>query len=252
MNVSIRFGFLLGLAALSAMPRCWGAGVNVGVYQPAGFTVGVLPELFKPWAAAAGFNVIVLKPEDVRAGKFLNADVLVVADADSHTAAIRPDSDEKKAMQGFVAAGGGYIGICGGCSLALDSDTGLALLPLKPVSAYSLKKGPQQVKLQMTRLTQTVLGDDRKFVDATFDGGPVMELSKHKKLPRRFDQVGLFWEAAGASTSSRKNPLAFTPAVVTCDFGKGRVVGFSIHPERTAGCESWLPNALRWAAGRNR
>ncbi len=252
MNATSTLGFVMSLAVLSALPRCWGAGVNVAVYQPAGFTTAVLPELFKPWAAAAGFNVIVLKPEDVRAGKFQNADVLLVADADSHTAAIRPDADEKKALQSFVAAGGGYIGICGGCALALDSDTGLALLPLRQVSAYSLKKGPQQVKLQMTRLTQTILGDDRKMVEATFEGGPVMEPHKHKKQPRRADIVGLFWEAAGASTSARKNPMAFTPAVITCDYGKGRVVGFSIHPERTAGCESWLPNAIRWAAVKNR
>lgn len=252
MNTSAALRRLVALALGLVLPACQGADINIGVYQPAGFTTGVLPELFKPWAATAGFHVLVLKPEDVRAGKFQNADVLVVADADSHTAAIRPDTEEKKAMQAFVAAGGGYLGICGGCTLALDTDAGLGLLPLKSVSAYSLKKGPQQVKLQMTRLTQTILGDDRKFVDAIHEGGPVMEQSKHKKLPRRFDMVGLFWEAAGASTSSRKNPMAFTPAVVTSDYGKGRVIGFSIHPERTAGCESWLPSALRWAAARNR
>lgn len=249
MNTLLKFMFMGWLAVLLATSRCLGAGVSVGIYQPGSINAAVLPELLKPWAAAAGLTVVVLKPEDIRMGRFKNVDVLAVADADSHTAALNPDSEERRAIQGFVFAGGGYIGICGGCTLALDSNAGLGLLPLKPASVYGLKRGGTPVKLQMTKLTQTILGDDRKFVEATFEEGPVLEIHKQRKQPRRFDHVGLFWEANGAG-SGKKNPLAFTPAVVSCDYGKGRVVGFCIHPERTTGCEGWLPNAIRWAAGK--
>ncbi len=241
-----------GLACCAALAVCGAAELNVGVYQPSGVAAAVLPELLKPWALAAGIRVTPLRPEDLRASKFQNIDVVVVADADSHTAAFNLDGAERKALTDFVHGGGGFVGICAGCVLALDSGTGLGLLPLKAANIYGLKKGALPVKLQMTRLTQTILGDDRRFVEATFDGGPVLEPNKKAaKQARRFDQVGLFWEANGAGTG-KKNPLAFTPAIVTSEFGSGRVIGFCIHPERTVGLEGWLPSALRWAACKTR
>lgn len=241
-----------GLVGTLVLAFTCAAELNVGVYQPAGAKAAVLPELLKPWALAAGIRVTPLTPDDLRAYKFKNADVVVFADAESHTATLNLDAAERKALTDFVHGGGGYVGICAGCVLALDSATGLGLLPLKPVSVYGLKKDAVPVKLQMTRLTQTILGDDRRLVDASFENGPVLEANKKSaKLSRRFDQVGLFWEAAGVS-SSKKNPLAFSPAIVTSEFGSGRVIGFCIHPERTTGLEGWLPSALRWAACKTR
>jgi hypothetical protein len=241
-----------GLACGAVLASCRGGELNIGVYQPHGVNGAVLPELLKPWAIAAGIRVTPLRPDDLRLGKFKNVDVFVVADADSHTAVLNPDAVERKAITDFVHAGGGYVGICSGCTLALDGTTGLGLVPLKPANIYGLKKEPVPVKLQMTRLTQTVLGDDRKMVDAIFEGGPVLEPSKKAaKQSRRFNHVGLYWEAPEASTS-RRNPLAFTPAIVTTEFGSGRVICFCMHPERTPGLEGWLPSALRWAAGKTR
>ena len=240
------------LACCTALAVCGAAELNVGVYQPGGVAAAVLPELLKPWALAAGIRVTPLHPEDLRAYKFKNVDVVVVADADSHSAVLNLDAAERKALTDFVHGGGGYVGICAGCVLALDGSAGLGLLPLQAASIYGLKKGALPVKLQMTRLTQTILGDDRRFVDATFDGGPVLEPNKKAaKQARRFNQVGLFWEASDVS-SGKKNPLAFTPAIVTSEFGSGRVIGFCIHPERTVGLEGWLPSALRWASCRTR
>lgn len=246
---NLRFAGLLGAVAI--VFTC-AAELNVGVYQPSGSKSVVLPELLKPWAVAAGIRVTPLTPDDLRGYKFKNADVVVFADADSHTAALSLDTTERKALTDFVHGGGGFVGICAGCILALDTPTGLGLLPLKSASVYGLKKEAVPVKLQMTRLTQTILGDDRRFVDAAFETGPVLEPNKKvAKQSRRYDQVGLFWEAPGA-TSAKRNPLAFTPAVVTSEFGSGRVIGFCIHPERTTGLEGWLPSALRWAACKTR
>jgi hypothetical protein len=40
-----------------------------------------------------------------------------------------------------------------------------------------------------------------------------------------------------------------TPAIVVADFGKGRVLSVSPHPEATPGLESIIVNGVRWAAG---
>ena len=251
MNTPLRNIGRAGLACCAMLAACGAAELNVGVYQPSGVTAAVLPELLKPWALAAGIRVAPLRPEDLRAYKFKNVDVVVFADADNHAAALNLDPAERKALSDFVHGGGGYVGICAGCLLALDGN-GLDLLPLRATSVYGLKKEALPVKLQMTRLAQTILGDDRKFVDAAFEGGPILEPSKKAaRQGRRFQQVGLYWEGAGAGTGKR-NPLAFTPAIVTSEFGAGRVIGFCFHPERTVGLEGWLPGALRWAACKTR
>jgi hypothetical protein len=36
--------------------------------------------------------------------------------------------------------------------------------------------------------------------------------------------------------------------MVAAQFGKGRVLCSSPHPEQTAGMESWIVNAVLWAA----
>ena len=247
MNTPLKNLFRAGLACCAALAAFGAAELNIGVYQPSGVNGAVLPELLKPWAVAAGIRVTPLRPDDLRLNRFKNVDVFVVADAESHATVLNPDALERKAITDFVHAGGGYVGICAGCTLALDGN-GLGLLPLKLASVYGLRRDAMPVKLQMTRLTQTILGDDRRFVDATFEAGPVLESNKKgSKLARRFNQVGMFWEAASAGTAP-KNPLAFTPAIASSEFGSGRIVVFCIHPERTPGLEGWLPSALRWAA----
>jgi len=248
MNAVSIFRRIVGLALLAAAPLCLGGtGVSVGVYQPEGLNATVLPELFKPWAASAGLRVTPLKSEDICSGHLKNVDVLAIADAGSHSAAMNLSAAAKKAIQSFVQAGGGYIGVCAGCTLALDNSAGLGLLPLKSANPAGLKRGSLPMRLQMTRQGQNVLNDDRKFLEATFDGGPVLEISKNPKSPHHFEPIGLFWEVNGAG-AAKKNPLVFTPAVVIADCGNGRVVGFCIHPERTPGLEGWLPSAIRWAA----
>ena len=223
--------------------------LNVGVYQPASVAAAVLPELLKPWALSAGIRVTPLRDADLRNGKLKQLDVLAVADAESHTAALAFDAAGKKAILDFIRAGGGYVGICAGCTAALNTSSGLGLLPIGLSSTSSLKHGSIPVKIQMTRSTMTVLHDDRKMVPATFDGGPVLDVKKQSKQAQ-LDVVGLFWESTSAN-NGKKNPLAFSPAILTSEVGKGRVVGFCIHPERAPGLEGWLPSALRWAAHKN-
>jgi hypothetical protein len=40
-----------------------------------------------------------------------------------------------------------------------------------------------------------------------------------------------------------------TPAIIASEFGKGRVIAISPHPEDTAGLESLVERAAAWVAG---
>jgi len=247
---ALQFLFWAGwLGSTVVSSRGMAGELNVGVYQPAGVTAAVLPELLKPWAMAAGIRVTPVRDADLHRGKLKGLDVLAVADAESHTATLTFDASGKKAILDFVHAGGGYVGICAGCTAALNTFSGLGLLPIAPTATANLKRGPLPVKLQMTRSCMTVLHDDRKMVPATFDGGPLLNVKKQTKQAQ-FDVVGLFWEAP-TDGSGKNNPLIFSTAILTSEAGRGRVVGFCIHPERTPGLEGWLPSALRWAARKN-
>jgi len=78
-------------------------------------------------------------------------------------------------------------------------------------------------------------------VDAAFEGGPILEPARRRPAGRRFQQSGCIGKVP--VPNGKRNPLAFTPAIVTSEFGAGRVIGFCIHPERTTGLEGWLPGA---------
>jgi len=97
------------------------AELNVGVYQPSGVTAAVLPELLKPWALAAGIRVAPLRPEDLRAYKFKNVDVVVFADADNHAAVLNLDPASARRSR-ISCMARRLCGICAGCLLALDGN----------------------------------------------------------------------------------------------------------------------------------
>jgi hypothetical protein len=71
--------------------------------------------------------------------------------------------------------------------------------------------------------------------------------------PRKKNNIEEYEPLATFETEMRKNDappgiMKGTTAIARGRFGKGRVVCFSPHPEKTPGREESLQSAVRWAA----
>jgi len=74
-----------------------------------------------------GVPLTVVTAAEVRAGALSDPGVLIVPGGWASDKTVALGEAGREAMRGFVKAGGGYLGLCGGAGLALDVDGGLAL-----------------------------------------------------------------------------------------------------------------------------
>ena len=167
----------------------------------------------------------------------------VVFSAGGATAQARAIGDDGRAkVRQFVQRGGGYLGICAGAYLACaEFDWGLKLIAAETLSDR-WERGVATVEMRLTPSGQQVLGAVEAPVRVAYENGPVIGpieyegMSAYRTLATFTTEVAENGSPAGIMTGS--------PALAEARFGKGRVMIFSPHPERTPGLERIVPLAL--------
>lgn len=184
------------------------------------------------------FQTALIGPNEIQSGGLAQFDVLLVGGGLSNRQSKGLGLEGRKAVVDFVRAGGGYVGICAGMFLASsDSDSRLHLLPID-VSGSS---GIGKVRLDFNAEAEIQISGDHP---AKFSGGPV--------AVRRLDPADesvriLAYFRSEPQDRKSKKPLTDTPAIVSGNYGAGRVFLFSPHCERYPGPRTAFYNALRWA-----
>ncbi len=146
----------------------------------------------------------------------------------------------------FVREGGGYVGICAGAYLACEGFSwGLKILDAKTVSP-KWRRGKATVKIELTEAGRALFGDLRGLLDIAYQNGPIIEPAGARDIP---DYEVLAWyRSEVAKNNTPKGVMVNSPAIVCARYGRGRVLCFSAHPEKTPGLESFVARAIRWAA----
>lgn len=203
-------------------------------------------------------SVELVSAEDIRQGVLdrQQFDVLIVGGGSSKTQAKTLGDTGKAAVTRFVDSGGGYVGICAGAFLAARNSFGLALLPVR--SQPSGGGGDAALKLTDEAKQASAIDIDTPAV--AFHGGPILKLepdaaAANTRVWAMFarDVVskanGNNDEDGAAAKPGKVLPLGGTPAVVSAERGKGRVVILSPHPERAPGPQQLFWTAIRYAGG---
>ena len=95
-------------------------------------------------------------------------------------------------------------------------------------------------------------GDERTELPAYQEepSGPLVDTGL-LDLPHVPDFTPLaYYRSERAENGSPPGLMMGTPAISAGDFGRGRVMSISPHPEQTAGLEPMVRRAIFWAAGR--
>ena len=167
----------------------------------------------------------------------------------------------KRAVRDFVRAGGGYVGICGGAFLATAKyDWSLALVNARTVTGTKSvpgmgrilmgERGRGKVKMELTKAGMQVFPEVARLVEVEYAGGPILspagrdDLSEYVSLAIFRTEV---WQY-----EPQQGTMIGTPAIVAGQFGNGRVIIFSPHPEMTNGLESLVVQAALAVARKDR
>ena len=160
--------------------------------------------------------------------------------------ALKPEGRE--AIKEFVRGGGGYVGICAGAYLAsADYTWSLHILNAKVIDRQHWARGTGEVKVRMSAEGQRLFGVKDEVVSVFYGQGPLLAAAEQADLPA-YETLGTY-ETEIAERGAPSGVMKGTTAFAAAEFGKGRVVCLSPHPERSAGLDGIIRRAVGWAAG---
>ena len=221
--------------------------IRIAVFSDAGVTKAGVKQVERCLPESEGFKVKSIDAEQIRDGDLKNFDVLIHGGGTASKQAETLGDKGRDAVKKFVSDGGGFIGICAGAYLAsAEYKWSLGVLDAQVIDGAHWARGEGDVKLRLTSAGQKALQPDKENVHDPFRKRTSPRTRK-KGRHRRLRTARTF------ASEMRKNdaPLGImkgTTAIARGKFGKGRIVCFSPHPEKTPGRETFLQSAVRWAA----
>jgi len=183
-------------------------------------------------------------PEDIAdgvlAGQF---DAVVFGGGSGSGQSAGLGSAGRKAVREFVTGGGGYLGICGGAYLATGKYTwGLKIIDARTVDTRHWKRGVGEVKMEFTDLGRRILGGPDRTVDVKYANGPLLGPYNRKDLDDY--KVLAYFRGEINKNKAPKGVMMNSPAMILGQFGSGKVILFSPHPEKTKALQGLVRRAV--------
>jgi len=199
--------------------------------------------------------------EDIRDGVLAQFDLAIFPGGSGSKQAAALDAKGRSVVKAFVKGGGGYIGICAGSYLAASNykwslgisnhKTYCETIDLPNIGRKSMwYRGPSAtVKMELTDAGRKILGEKIGPFDVRYQNGPIMSPMGVKGLGE-FRTLAHF-RSEVSRYDPQKGTMVNTPAIISGNFGKGRVFCISPHPESSRSLHKLMENAIRWTARQN-
>ena len=232
--------------------------MRIGVYShstnetKAAAIVRVFTRILTP---EKGFAVHRVKPEDIRAGVLTNLDVLIMPGGSGSKQATNLETSGREAIQQFVKNGGGYVGVCAGAYLASSHYSwSLSLINARVIDREHWARGKGNVVLTLSDLGQKALGHPEKEVEVYYGQGPLYGRGTNDTLPP-YEELAAYKTEVAKENVPPGVPMGVMPgttAIARTEYGKGRVICYSPHPEKPfQPVFHLIENGVRWAAGKD-
>jgi len=223
--------------------------IHIAVYDGKGVSASV-SEVLKDLATDHTIHVERVRTDQILNDELNSFKVVIFAGGSGGGQATSLGANGREKVKNFVAAGGGYVGICAGAYLASsDYDWSLHILDAKVLDRNHWARGFGDVELQVHAggLERLSLPNDRTTV--YYHQGPLLAPANKPDLEDYEEWASFATEVTKAGVPGGVMPGK--TAIAAGRFGEGRVLAISPHPERTAGLDNVIPAAVRWAAAKD-
>jgi glutamine amidotransferase-like uncharacterized protein len=222
--------------------------VRIAIYADAGITDEAMPELRKCLTPDDGFEINTVTAAQIRDGVLRDYDVLIQPGGSASEQGTTLGERGRESIRKYVADGGGLIGICAGAYLAsIEYPWSIGVLNAHVLDGAHWARGEGIVQLKISSIGKAAFGSDNPTCTIHYENGPLLGPGQRKGIPP-FEVLAAY-ESELTENGASKGVMKGTAAIARGKFGKGRVVCFSPHPEKTPGQEELLRAAIRWAAG---
>ena len=258
----MKFATLLLLAVLSLgaeeiAPNEEGKPIKVALFVGDGSSSGCVKKLSRILREDPKVRMRPMNASDVRTGVLQQYDVLIIPGGYASRQGRAIGKKGSLAVRAFVEGGGGYLGICAGAYLAgsrhptafnliADGDK-IDSPPRKKVASGKQSSSNRGKLLHKQRITLTEKGkaifpDQPASFQIVCVAGPTFAATG--AVPLSYDVLATFQ----TQLETGRGAVINDAGIVSSQFGKGRVLAISPHPELTGGLEEMVSNAVRWVA----
>jgi len=221
--------------------------IKVGLYAGPGANASCIKAIENSLASFPDLCVERVTERDVLQGGLRDYQALIVPEGAAEEIRNGLGKEGCRNIEKFVAGGGGYMGIGGGASLAtLGWNEDMKDIQLINADIKTREQNQATVNsgfsdsIRCTALLKG--GSHRAAFEITFTGGPVFLRGANAYLPE-------YISLAQFERDNRVDRVGGEDAIIAAQFGLGRVIMFSPHPEQTPGLETMLAQAVRWSVG---
>lgn len=224
-----------------------GKVIRVALFDDYGSFGKGVPRCTELLSKVESVKVTPVKPDLIRAGGLKDFDVVIFTGGSGGKQAGTLGLLGREQVRRFVEAGGGYLGICAGNYLACDGFSwGVKVLDAKTKSS-KWARGEGQLKIEFTEKGREILGMPEGIQEIRYANGPVFDPAGDPAIGD-FEPLA-FFRSEFAKNGAPEGAQVNSPAMVMGNYGQGRVLCSSPHPEQQAGMEHFVERAVRWLAG---
>ena len=216
--------------------------VQIGVYRDVG-TGASVEDLLSALGRFQGVAVQEVKAADIRSGALAEVDVLIHPGGSGSKQGRHLGDEGREMIRNFISRGGGFIGICAGAYLAsADYTWSLNVLDARVLDRKHWARGTGMVELRLTDSGRQILDSDGDELTIFYGQGPLLARHDNPDIPD-YETIATY-KTEIAKNGAPKGVMPGTTAIAHGRYGKGRVLCFSPHPEKTEGLEDLVRVAI--------
>ncbi len=193
-------------------------------------------------------ELVLVDAEMIRNGALDKVDALVMPGGASVLEKRDLAPEGAKRIRDFIRDGGGYIGTCAGCCLALeekgDLDRGIGLMPYNRIGS----KGGFMMPIAINDRGAIAMGMKPGEYKVRYHGGPVLVPSTNSVPDAKVEVWGTYASDFDCPKSSLR--MFGGIALVGGTYGKGRLFAIACHPESDAFRRDIVKGAFRYVLAR--
>ena len=201
--------------------------IKTGFYVDKGSAGGAVLRLARLLVHSPELEVRFLTGEDLRNGELDKFELFVVPGGSSEGQYLSMQEAGVEAVRRFVAAGGAYFGVCAGFHCALYKPRRIGLLPFTHMkNGYGLQA---PLVIDLSEKGAQVLDIPKGRYTVSYSQGPVAVPCKQPGEGWG-EQLAVYVNSVSSPTRPKFN-FSGTPAIIRGEYGKGKVIATSFHPE---------------------
>lgn len=184
--------------------------------------------------------------EDIREGGLEPADGSVFPGGSGRGIGNGLQAEGRTRLEGFIADGGGYVGICAGAYFAgAGLENYLHAIQMRHSQPWARGRG--DVELAFTEEGKTLFGAEEPVVTTRYNNGPVyLAADEQNQQEREFTVLARFQTAVRDRRGNLREEMVGEAAIGKKRYGQGRILIISPHPESHARHDPWLARGFEW------